>query len=106
MPSVLRVLRDRCARCHRTSESPRYESAGAWFCHTTVRRATMRRFLPLAAALAVAASLAAASTISVSATSGAHFFKDTTASVNDNGALVVTIDEAGVGQQQVNYTLT
>jgi len=66
----------------------------------------MRRFLPLAAALAVAASLATASTISVSATSGAHFFKDTTASVNDNGALVVTIDEAGVGQQQVNYTLT
>jgi hypothetical protein len=66
----------------------------------------MRRFLPLASALAVAMSLAVASTISASATSGAHFFKDTSASVNDNGALVVTIDEAGVGQSQVNYTLT
>jgi len=65
----------------------------------------MRKLLPLAAALAVAASLAASST-SASATSGAHFFKDTGASVNDSGALVVTIDEAGVGQQQVDYTLT
>jgi hypothetical protein len=41
-----------------------------------------------------------------SATSGAHFMPDTSASVTDSGALSVFIDEAGVGQQQVNYTLT
>src|SRR6266542_5083516 len=64
----------------------------------------MRRILPLAAALAVAISLAVST--SASATSGAHFFKGTGASVNDSGALVVTIDEAGVGQQVVDYTLT
>ncbi len=40
-----------------------------------------------------------------SATSGAHFFF-ANSSVNDAGALVVNWDEAGVGQQQVNYTLT
>jgi len=40
-----------------------------------------------------------------SATSGAHFFNDTAASVSSTGALVVTIDEAGVGQALVNYDL-
>lgn len=44
--------------------------------------------------------------VSAQATSGAHFFKDTAASIDNNGALVVTIDEAGVGQALVNYTLT
>lgn len=39
------------------------------------------------------------------ATSGAHFFHDTSASVTDSGALSVFIDEAGVGQEQVSYTL-
>jgi hypothetical protein len=39
------------------------------------------------------------------ATSGAHFFS-ATSSVSDSGALVVNWDEAGVGQQQVNYTLS
>jgi hypothetical protein len=39
-----------------------------------------------------------------SATSGAHFFS-ASGSVNGSGALVVKFDEAGVGQQQVNYTL-
>jgi hypothetical protein len=38
------------------------------------------------------------------ATSGAHFFSSS-GSVNNGGALVVSFDEAGVGQQQVNYTL-
>ncbi len=65
----------------------------------------MRRILSLTAALALAAGLIA-SAIPAGATSGAHFFKDTGASVNDSGALVVTIDEAGVGQATVNYTLT
>jgi hypothetical protein len=40
-----------------------------------------------------------------SATSGAHFFS-ATSSVADNGALVVTFDEAGVGQQTVDLSLT
>ena len=39
------------------------------------------------------------------ATSGAHFFFANSA-VNDGGALVVNWDEAGLGQQQVNYTLS
>lgn len=39
------------------------------------------------------------------ATGGAHFFHDTTDSIADNSALSIHIDEAGVGQQQVNYTL-
>jgi hypothetical protein len=39
------------------------------------------------------------------ATSGAHFFS-ATGSVDANGALVVSFDEAGLGQQTVNYTLS
>jgi hypothetical protein len=38
------------------------------------------------------------------ATQGAHFFS-ATSSIDGNGALIVTFDEAGVGQQLVNYTL-
>jgi hypothetical protein len=40
-----------------------------------------------------------------SATSGAHFFS-ASGSVADNGALQVSWDEAGVGNAQVNYTLS
>jgi hypothetical protein len=40
-----------------------------------------------------------------SATQGAHFFKDTAGSVSSTGALVVNIDEAGVGNATVNYDL-
>jgi DNA-binding phage protein len=40
-----------------------------------------------------------------SATSGAHFFS-ATGSVADNGALVVTFDESGVGQETVDLSLT
>ena len=39
------------------------------------------------------------------ATSGAHFFSATN-SVNSSGALVTSFDEAGLGQETVNYTLT
>lgn len=39
------------------------------------------------------------------ATSGAHFFPDTAPSVTDSGALSVYIDEAGVGQELVNYAI-
>jgi hypothetical protein len=61
----------------------------------------MRRFLLPVLILA----MVGLTTQSALATSGAHFFS-ATASVNDDGALVVAWDEAGVGQQQVNYTLT
>jgi hypothetical protein len=40
-----------------------------------------------------------------SATSGAHFFSSS-GSVADSGALQVSWDEAGVGNAQVNYTLS
>ena len=49
--------------------------------------------------------LAAAPVSAAFATSGAHFFKDTGATVADSGALAVTIDEAGVGNATVNYTV-
>ena len=62
----------------------------------------MRRFV---LSLLAAVALLASSSLTVLGTSGAHFFK-ATASINDSGALVVTFDEAGVGQNQVNYTLS
>jgi hypothetical protein len=62
---------------------------------------SLRGVLALFAALALI-GLAA---VGAQATSGAHFFRDTGGAVAGNGALVVTIDEAGVGQQLVNYTL-
>jgi hypothetical protein len=41
------------------------------------------------------------------ATSGAHFFNDTSASVDlSTGGLVINIDEAGVGQAQVDYSFS
>lgn len=55
-------------------------------------------------ALAAAASFALFAG-PASATSGAHFFNDTAASVSSTGALVVSIDEAGVGQALVSYDL-
>jgi hypothetical protein len=45
--------------------------------------------------------------VTASATSGAHFFKDTGASVANSGALTVHIDEAGLGDgTTTNYTLS
>ena len=65
----------------------------------------MRKSLKLTLAMAVFACAALTFwAAAASATSGAHFFS-ATGSVNDAGALVVSFDEAGVGQQQVNYTL-
>jgi hypothetical protein len=66
------------------------------------RRTTMRRF---AIAMLLALLMLALYVVGAEATSGAHFMKDTSASVTDSGALSVFIDEAGVGQQTVNYTL-
>jgi hypothetical protein len=66
----------------------------------------MRKTLKLSLALAVVgvAALTVGAT-GASATSGAHFFS-TNASINDSGALVVSWDEAGVGQATVNYTIS
>ena len=55
--------------------------------------------------LLATAALLALSVSPVLGTSGAHFFS-ATGSISDGGALVVTFDEAGVGQQQVNYVLS
>ena len=65
----------------------------------------MRKSLRLTVAMAVCACAALTFwAASASATSGAHFFS-ATASINDTGALVVSWDEAGVGQATVSYTL-
>jgi hypothetical protein len=55
--------------------------------------------------LFAAGTMLGLSATTVLGTSGAHFFK-ATASISDTGALVVTFDEAGVGQQQVDYVLS
>jgi hypothetical protein len=58
----------------------------------------------LIAPLALLFVLATAGTSSA-ATSGAHFF-NVGSSVNSAGALLVSYDEAGVGNETVNYTIT
>jgi hypothetical protein len=66
----------------------------------------MRRILlRLMVLCATFAGVLALGATAAQATSGAHFMKDTSASVTSSGALSIFIDEAGVGQQQVNYTL-
>ena len=60
------------------------------------------RFILTILAVSVAA-LASAATASAQ-TSGAHFF-NVGSSVNDAGALLVSYDEAGVGNSTVNYTI-
>jgi len=50
-------------------------------------------------------ALAALGLTVATALAGAHFFS-TNASVENNGALMVTWDEAGLGNQNVTYTLT
>jgi hypothetical protein len=53
------------------------------------------------AALALSPVAASAGT-----TSGAHFMPETKASIAESGALVVHIDEAGLGTSEITYTLT
>ncbi len=65
----------------------------------------MRKSLKLTLVAVFATAALAIWAAAAGATSGAHFFF-ANSSVNDGGALVVNWDEAGVGQQQVNYTLT
>jgi hypothetical protein len=55
--------------------------------------------------IAAMAVMALGAQTAFAATSGAHFFS-ATAAVNDGGALVVTWDEAGLGNENINYTLT
>ena len=43
--------------------------------------------------------------MALASTSGAHFFS-ATASVNGGGALVVSWDETGLGNENINYTLS
>jgi len=64
----------------------------------------MSKSLRGALALLAALALMGLGALGAQATSGAHFFS-ATGSVANSGALQVSWDEAGVGQQQVNYTL-
>ena len=64
----------------------------------------MRKSMRLTFVAVVATAVLAIWAATAGATSGAHFFS-ASGSVADNGALSVVWDEAGVGQQQVNYTL-
>src|SRR6266704_6335903 len=65
----------------------------------------MNKSLRGALALLAALALMGLGALGAQATSGAHFFS-ATGSVANSGALQVSWDEAGVGQQQVNYKLT
>jgi hypothetical protein len=56
-------------------------------------------------ALALAGILLLGTTAASAATSGAKF-KSASASVNGSGALVVAFDESGLGNENINYTLT
>jgi hypothetical protein len=62
----------------------------------------MRRFL---LPVLVLAMVGLTTQSALGATSGAHFFS-ATASVNDGGALVVSWDETGLGNEDINYTLS
>ena len=57
------------------------------------------------AALIAVAALTLGVVAASAATSGAHFMS-ASGSVNDAGALVVNWDEAGLGNQNIDYTLT
>lgn len=63
-------------------------------------------FRRVLACLAAVAAACAVSTGVQASTSGAHFMHDTGDSVNSSGALVISIDEAGVGNATVNYSVS
>lgn len=58
------------------------------------------------AAVVAAATLAMLVVGSSAALAGAPKFHSATSSVNDDGALVVSFDERGLGNENVDYTLT
>lgn len=62
------------------------------------------KMIVILATLTAGLSLLVVGTASAS-TSGAHFMS-ASGSVNNSGALVVTWDEAGLGNENINYTLT
>lgn len=59
----------------------------------------------LASTAAAAIALVISPLVSHAQGSGAHFLGDTTDSIADSGQLVVSIDEAGVGGDQVQYVV-
>jgi hypothetical protein len=59
----------------------------------------------IATAAVVATVFAVAAVAATASTSGAHFMS-ASGSVNGAGALVVSWDEAGLGNEDINYTLT
>jgi hypothetical protein len=61
--------------------------------------------ITIAAVITVAMVTLGAGTASAS-TSGAHFQSPPTGTVNNDGALVVSWDEAGLGNENITYTLT
>lgn len=63
-------------------------------------------FRRVLAGMAAAVAVCAATTGVQASTSGAHFMHDTTDSVNSSGALVISIDESGVGNATVDYSVT
>jgi len=63
-------------------------------------------FRTLMVLCATASFLAVGAVAAHAGTSGAHFKPGTSAGVSGTGALVVAIDEAGVGNEDVTYTLT
>jgi hypothetical protein len=63
----------------------------------------MRKLLFLGVLFTAIGALTAQAALA--STSGAHFMS-ATSSVNNNGALVVSWDEAGLGNENVTYTLT
>jgi hypothetical protein len=63
----------------------------------------MRRLAILVLSLLLMAGLTV--TAALAATSGAHF-QAASASINNQGALVVAWDEAGLGNENIDYTLT
>jgi hypothetical protein len=67
------------------------------------KEVVMRRFLLIGALLAATGALAVPGAFA--STSGAHFMA-VSASVDDSGALVVAWDEAGLGNENIDYTLT
>jgi hypothetical protein len=67
------------------------------------KEVAMRRFLLIGALLAAGAALAVPGAFA--STSGAHFMS-ASSSIDGNGALVVSWDEAGLGNENIDYTLT
>src|SRR5262245_42992709 len=81
--------------------------ADAWSPRRTQNRVckevNMRKLLFLGALFLAVGALTAQAALA--STSGAHF-KSATGSVNNSGALVVSWDEAGLGNENIDYTLT